>query len=150
MTTNTETSTVADQKIVNGCNKRLMTLGTVTVGGTAMKPADIVAKVQTRIDATSALEAADAAFHKAVTNNKDTRTQTHQFMLDLRAAIRVLFGIDLVALADFGLEPPKARTKKPAVLVAAAEPVTPPAPAATPTPAKYGRIAQKPGRTARR
>jgi len=164
MTTNIVTTTAADQKIVDGCNKRLLTLASVTVAGTAMKPADVVAKVQSRIDAAVALAAATAAFHKAVQNNNDTNAQSHQFMLDLRATIRVLFGTDVVALADFGLEPPKARTKKPAVLVAAAqkakatrtargtkgskqkkaitgaapaaEPVTPPAPAATPTPAK--------------
>ena len=164
MTTNIAQTTAADQKIVDGCNKRLLTLASVTVAGTAMKPVDVVAKVQTRIDAAKALDAATAAFHKAVANSTDTRTQTHQFLLDLRAAIRVLFGTDVVALADFGLEPPRARTKKPAVLVAAAakakatrtargtkgskqkkaitgaapaaEPVTPPAPAAAPTPTK--------------
>jgi type I site-specific restriction endonuclease len=164
MTTNIAKTTAADQKIVDGCNKRLLTLASVTVAGTAMKPLDVVAKVQSRIDAATALAAATAAFHKAVANNTDTSTQTHQFMLDLRATIRVLFGTDVVALADFGLEPPRPRTKKPATLVAAAqkakatraargtkgskqkkaikgaaaaaEPVTPPAPAATPTPAK--------------
>jgi hypothetical protein len=164
MTTNSNNTSVADQKLVDGCNKHFLALASVTVGGTALPPATVLQKVQSRLDAQKALDTAAVAFHKAVSNNNDAHTQTHQFMLDLRAAIRVLFGTDAVALADFGLEPPKPRTKKPATLVAAAqkadatrkargtkgkkqklaitapansaEPVTPPAAAATPATAK--------------
>ncbi len=164
MTPKSTDTSVADSKLLAGCNKHFLGLATVTVGGTALPPAAVLANVQSRITAQATLDAATVAFHKAVTNNNGTHTQTHQFMLDLRAAIRVMFGTDAVALADFGLEPPKPKTESPATRVAAAqkaaatrkargtkgkkqklaitapapaaEPATPPAPAGTPTTTK--------------
>jgi len=110
----------ADQKMLDGCNKRLLALATVTVGGQPLKPADVVAKVQSRVAALEAVDVAEAAFHDTVQNNKQVREQTDPFVVDLRATIRVLFGKDIVALADFGMAPPRPRVRKPQTLVDAA------------------------------
>jgi hypothetical protein len=147
----------ADQKMVAGVTQHLMGLATIMVGGVAMKPADIVTKVTTRITAGSTVETTEATHAAAVAANKVVLSQTHQFMLDLEQAIEVQVGPAVDTLADFGLAPkkkgaPTAATKAAAAAkakatrashsskapVAAAEAVPAAAPAATGggTPAK--------------
>ena len=111
----------ADQKMVAGVTQHLMGLATIMVGGVAMKPADIVTKVTTRITAGSTVETTEATHAAAVAANKVVLSQTHQFMLDLEQAIEVQVGPAVDTLADFGLAPKKAPTPpSPATKVAAA------------------------------
>jgi hypothetical protein len=97
----------ADQKMVAGVTQHLMGLATIMVGGVAMKPADIVTKVTSRITAANAVETTEATHAAAVAANKVVLAQTHQFMLDLEQAIEVQVGQAADTLADFGLTPKK-------------------------------------------
>ena len=111
----------ADQQLLAGVEKRLMARPTFTVGGKAVKPADITSAIQSRLDARTAVLPAEAAFHKAVADAHAVLTGSHQFMVDLRDALHVEFARDAVALGDFGLKPRTRRAPKVKVKAAAAD-----------------------------
>lgn len=66
-TTNTRNARIAaDQAMINGVQKFLAKIATLPVGATPMKPTDIVATLQERIDKATAAQTADAALTAAV------------------------------------------------------------------------------------
>lgn len=108
-----------DQNLLDGCKEKMAGMTTVPVAGQQVPVTEVFDTVQKRIDANDAVVPAEAAFHKAVQNNRQVRSSTAKFVRDLISTIRTLFGSDVDTLAVFGQKPPKTRTKTPTVLVQA-------------------------------
>ena len=114
---NKTTRVVRDQKMIDGTKKHLSGVS-ITVAGKAVTEKDAVAVLQARVDATSAVQAARAAFRKAVADERAEVAQTKAFVSSFRRAVAIAFEGALDSLSDFGIDPPKQR-KRPDVQQAA-------------------------------
>ncbi len=103
----------ADQALIDGLKKREATVGSLLIGGTSYKTADIIATLQSRIDARNATVSSRATWQALVKADSDTRTKTKALVSGLRQALQVMFAGSIDALADFGLKPRKARVVTP-------------------------------------
>ncbi len=119
-TTNTRNARIAaDQAMINGVQKFLAKIATLPVGATPMKPTDIVATLQERIDKATAAQTADAALTAAVKADRDEQASTKGFLRALRRIVLGMFEEAPDTLAVFGVKAPKARTVKVATKAAA-------------------------------
>jgi hypothetical protein len=119
-TTNRTTQQNADQKLVDGLNKHKAQITALPIGGQTLTPAQVIATVQARLDASSAALTAKATANAAVLAERTERTQTKAFVFSLRQVIRSMFGASPDILADFGLAPPKPHKPTPQKKVTAA------------------------------
>jgi hypothetical protein len=105
---NRVTVVVLDQKIIAGVDKYFSTMGKLTVGGTDFTPATLKAKLQSEIDAESALDALKAQCTQVVATTKGVRMQMRTLRAALKKYILGSFGPEaLQMLADFGMTVPK-------------------------------------------
>jgi hypothetical protein len=81
---------------------------------------DLVAAFQPVIDTAAAEKDADAKRTAAIANARTARAQAAPVFKALKPVLLSMFTGNAEALADFGLEPPKAAAKTPAVKAAAA------------------------------
>ncbi|HZU82318.1 MAG TPA: hypothetical protein VE987_05355 [Polyangiaceae bacterium] len=110
----------ADQALIDGLKKHEAILASLLIGGTSYKTADIIATLQSRIDARNAAVSSRATWQAEVKADRDTRTKTKALVSGLRQALAVMFAGSIDALADFGLKPRKARVVTPEQKQAAA------------------------------
>ncbi len=114
------TQQAADQKLVDGLTKHAGVIASLYLGGTAMPNAAIVSKLQALIAAVNSTNTARASLHALVLAEEQLRTQSDQFVTDLRQTILAMFSTQTDVLADFGLAPRKKAVKTPETKVAAA------------------------------
>lgn len=80
----------------------------LTVGGQVLTPAAIVSLLQARIDASNAVQPAEASRIAALAAEKDERAKTTALVRSLRRLLVGMFEADPETLAKFGLKAPKA------------------------------------------
>jgi hypothetical protein len=114
------TQQAADQKLVDGLTKHAGVIASLYLGGTAMPNAAIVSKLQALIAAVNSTNTARASLHALVLAEEQLRTQSEQFVTDLRQTILAMFSTQTDVLADFGLAPRKKPAVSPQAKVAAA------------------------------
>ena len=96
--------------ILPGLQKRFPTASTVLAFGGGVTVAQASSKLQTLIDNRAAAVVAKAAALQAVADENAQMPALIAFLHALEAFLRGNFNADATALADFSLEPPKART----------------------------------------
>ncbi len=130
-----------DQKLLDGLQKKLGKSGSLVFGETKHTCAQLVAMLRERLDSLQAVEAAHAAWKRALLEDATLLETTDPVVSGARQALLSLFGENVEALAAFGLAPRKkqralgsdALAKKVAKLRATrkkVEPAPSPAPAA--------------------
>src|SRR5258708_10239703 len=72
--------TVAEQKLVDGLHKHASLITSLMIGGAAMTTNDIVAHLQTRIDAAKAAQSTRATWQNAVKADKGERDKSKGFL----------------------------------------------------------------------
>jgi hypothetical protein len=105
-----ETQKAADQQLTFGLTKHAATLPSMLLAGQTVPTAELTAVLQSRIAATARVTSAHAAYLTAVKAYRDEMESTAPLVSNARAALAVGFAGQIEALADFGLEPRKART----------------------------------------
>ena len=110
-----------DQQLIDGFKKNLASYPSLTVGSEKLPPADIVAKLQKRVDLAKATAAAFAAYKTALKTELDARDQSAGFVLALKRMVAAMFFDSASTLADFGLKPERRAQRKAAEKAAAAE-----------------------------
>jgi len=111
--TNRTARLAADQKMIDGVQKVLGNVASLSVGSQTVTPADIVKVFQNRRNAANAASAAEAAHTAAAKADRDTRKQTTAFVSSLRRIVQGMYSQSPDTLAEFGLKPLK--TSKPTV-----------------------------------
>ena len=109
----------ADQAMINGVQKFLSQLTSITVGSQSVTPAAIVQVFQARISAAQAVVTTTAARTAAVKTNLDERANTLAFVQALRRIVVGMFQESPDTLAVFNLTAPKAGKKSVATLATA-------------------------------
>jgi hypothetical protein len=109
------------QKTIDGLKKHEGTLSSLILGGTAYSTADLVAALQSRLDAANAVDTAYAAWRAAVRADYEARARTKDLLSDLRQTLLAAFRGSIETLADFGLVGRKPRVIAPETLVVAAQ-----------------------------
>ena len=120
MTTNDVTRQAADQHLIDGLTKHATLIGTLTIGGQKLSPADLVKVLQGRVDAMKSVAAARGPFRAAVEAKREQLTSTRDLVASAKQALQLMFGKQIDVLSDFGLAPRKRATRKPEANVAAA------------------------------
>jgi hypothetical protein len=116
---NRTTLLAADQKMVEGIQKHLSQLASVSIGSQPAAPADMVKVLQDRIAAANAAVTAEATRTAAVNANRSKRAETSTFVSSLKRVVQGMFSQSPDTLADFGLKAPRAGKKTVAVLATA-------------------------------
>jgi hypothetical protein len=99
--------------LITGMNKRFASgAQTLTFGGGAVNTTvtAAIANLQTIVDNRAAVTTAQAAAKAKIAQEDAQMPALLAFLRELEAFIRLTFGADATALADFALAPPKART----------------------------------------
>jgi hypothetical protein len=109
----------ADQKLIDGLNKHKAVITALPIEGKTLTPAETIALVQARIDASSLSLTTKASAKAAVLAERAERASTKKFVSSLRQVIRSMF-TSADDLADFGLTLPKPRKANPQKKVSAA------------------------------
>ena len=102
--------TATIEGLIDGLNKHATLMTSILIDGVAQKTADVIATLQKLVDSSSSVETTNAAWRAAVAADKAAGTGQKAFVSNVRKAVRVAFGNQMNALADFGLAPQKART----------------------------------------
>jgi len=97
------------QALIAGTNKHFPN-GSFTLGNTAYTTASLVQALQVLADALTALAAAHVSIKDGVTALRATETNVGPLIRDYTHFLRATFSAATAQLADFGLQPPKART----------------------------------------
>jgi hypothetical protein len=84
--------------------------GSFTLGNTAYTTASLVELFQSLADTIAATDAAHAATKEAVATLRGSRAKVSPVMLAYKRWLLTTFGTATQTLADFGVQPPKART----------------------------------------
>jgi hypothetical protein len=98
----------ADQAMINGIQKFLSQLTSLTVGSQSLAMTDIVKVFQDRIDAGKAVQTATATRTTAVKANRDERQKTSAFVQAFRQIVVGMFRQSPDTLAVFNLTAPRA------------------------------------------
>ena len=101
----------ADQAMIDGVTKFLMSIASLPVGSQVMTPAGIIQVFQDRITSGKAAIAAEAARVAAVKADKDERAKTSAFVRAFRRIVLGMFSESPDTLAVFKLKAPKAGKK---------------------------------------
>jgi hypothetical protein len=110
----------ADQHMIDGVQKHLSNLTSMTVGSRVLSPADIIKVFEDRLATAKAAIAAEAARTAAVKANRDQRAQSARLVRAVRGVVQNMFLESPDTLADFGLAAPKAAKTTAAVKATAA------------------------------
>jgi hypothetical protein len=102
------TALASVQALIAGTQKHFPT-GSLTIGNTAYTTASIVQTLQGLADAYTRLDAAHANVKDQVTEQRATESKVAPFLRDYTKFLRGTLGTGAAQLADFGLQPPKAR-----------------------------------------
>jgi hypothetical protein len=106
---NKATALARVQALIAGTKKHFPS-GTFTFGGTTYTTASLVQAFQSLADAIPAVNAVEASAKNAVTGLQATDAKVAPLMRDYQSFLRLTFSTDAASLADFGLQPSKART----------------------------------------
>jgi hypothetical protein len=96
------------QAIIAGTQKHFPN-GSFTIGNAAFTTASLVQLFQSLADAIAAVNSAQASAKDAVASLRAVRAKVAPVLLEFKRLLLVTFGSATQSLADFGLEPPKAR-----------------------------------------
>jgi hypothetical protein len=111
----------AVQSTIDGLTKHAQALPSIVIAGTTYPTSDLIAILQTRLDALNAAETARAAWQAAVQRDYAQRTGTKGILSGIRQATQVAFAGHIDVLADFGLVGRKPAVISPETRVAAAQ-----------------------------
>jgi hypothetical protein len=112
-TPNNANALVMDQKHIAGADKYYASTASLSLAGTNITPAVLKAVFQADIDATHALDAAEAQAKQLRATQKAARKKANATRLQLKSYIVATAGAAAVQmLEDFGFEPPKPLGKK--------------------------------------
>jgi hypothetical protein len=106
---NKATALARVQALIAGTKKHFPN-GSFTFGGTTYTTASLVQVFQGLADAIPAVNAVQASARDAVTGLRTTDAKVAPLMRDYQSFLRLTFATDAASLADFGLQPSKART----------------------------------------
>src|SRR5580658_2811585 len=110
----------ADQALLAGVQKFLMSYPSLPVDGQTMTPASIVQFLQNRIQASQAAQTAEAARTAALKTESDVRAETAAQQQSLRQIVLGMYSGSPDNLAVFGLKPHKASSETATTRAAAA------------------------------
>jgi hypothetical protein len=110
----------ADQALIAGIQRFLMSYPSLSVDGQVMTPAAIVQFLQDRINASQAAQTAEAAHVAAVKAESDTRAKTAAQRSSIRQIVLGMYSGSPDNLAVFGLKPRKASSETATTRAAAA------------------------------
>jgi hypothetical protein len=99
------------QAFIAGAKKRFPN-GTFSLGNATFTTATLVQLFESLVEAINAANAAKASARDVVAAMRSTEAKVTPVLRDFQRFVRVSFGTTTEALADFGLEPPKARVPK--------------------------------------
>ena len=97
----------ADQQAIQGVNQDLQGMPLLYLAKQIFTPQSLAQRIQQRIDAANAIDAAKAAWLKAITDYEAIDGGTDLVLRDLRRLVIGAFGEDSPKLADFGFSAPK-------------------------------------------
>jgi hypothetical protein len=110
---NATTAVVLDQKNIAGVDKYYASVATLLLAGAPVTPAALKAIFQTDIDATNALDSAEASLKQVRAKQKAARKAANATRLQLKAYIVGTAGAGAVQmLEDFGFAAPKPKGQK--------------------------------------
>jgi hypothetical protein len=101
----------ADQALIAGIQKFLMSYPSLTVGSQVLTPAAIIQVLQNRINANQAAQTAEAARTAAVQANRDELAQTAALRQSFRLLVQAMYSPSPDTLAVFGMKPRPASKK---------------------------------------
>jgi hypothetical protein len=107
------------QALITGLQNHFPT-GNFTIGNASYTTASLVLLLQGLADAITAANAAQASAKDAVAALRGAKAKVGPTLVALRRILVAMFSGSTPTLAEFGLEPPKARQPKPVVEKAAA------------------------------
>ena len=93
----------ADEALANGLTQNAKAVGTLTVGGNAMKPTDVQKVLQARIAARNKATQARLDLKAAVAAQKSEIASTRGVVTGVKQALKVMFSHDASLLGTFGL-----------------------------------------------
>jgi hypothetical protein len=108
------------KNLIAGTAKRLGNVGQLTLAGNTFTPAQVTDKLQQLVALRNDVNAAKAALQVKVAAEQATAPSLRDFMVLFVAYVRATFAGLADALADFGLQPKKARAPRTADELAAA------------------------------
>src|SRR5450631_4053032 len=97
----------ADASLVAGIQKYIPNAA-IYVSGVSTPAAQVVTKIQSRIDAANAVLTAEAAWHDSVRNSAATEASTDACVLGARQTVLAMFASQPTVLAEFSVSPRKA------------------------------------------
>jgi hypothetical protein len=115
-----QSGTIHAGQLLAGIEKHFANVASLTFASTAHVTADIVKALKSLIAMRAAVETAKAASKAAVADEATDAPAIRALMADFDAFVKSQYSKSPDVLADFGLEPKKARTPTPAVKKAAA------------------------------
>jgi hypothetical protein len=95
--------TTADQSLIDGFNKHGALIPTMLIAGATRTPQEIVATLQSRIDASKESLSTRATWQTAIRAEQSLRDSTRTYISGVKQALLVSFAGQLDTLADFGL-----------------------------------------------
>jgi hypothetical protein len=109
-----------DQQVLEGIQKDLQAMSTLTLGATTFTPDSLATYIQRRIDLANAVVTAKASWLAAAKAYEAMNKEARVVVRDLRNMVIAAFGADSPKLADFGFAPPRRPTLTPEQHAAAA------------------------------
>jgi hypothetical protein len=103
----------AEQTLIDGFNKHASLFTSMVINGVPRTQQDIVATLQSRIDASRAVMSTRATWQTSIVTEEQLRDTTKTFVSGVRQGLIVAFGGQLDTLADFGLTARKAHVATP-------------------------------------
>ncbi len=97
------------QALIAGTQKHFPSV-TLTFGNASIASATLVTLFQSLADALTALDAAEASAKDAMAGLRATQAKVGPSIKAFESFVRATFGSATQTLADFGMQPPKART----------------------------------------
>src|SRR5579859_1031391 len=110
MPTSKSNEAVLAGKLAAGTQKRLSTIGQLIIGSGTFTPAQVVSELQSFASLRAGVDAAKAALKAALEDEKSKGASLRTFFNTFIVFVRAAFGNSPDILADFGLEPKKAKT----------------------------------------
>jgi hypothetical protein len=122
MVTQNKTDRISnDRRLIAGIQKHLGKGGALFLDGKKYTGAQLVSLLQSRIDATEAIQPAKGAWRKMVKAERDHVAATKPIVDAARKVLLVMFASSVDILSDFGLAPLTRNEPKPETRVKAAQ-----------------------------
>jgi hypothetical protein len=109
MPTSKSNEAILATKLAAGTQKRLSTSGQLLIGGGTFTPAQVVSELQSFASLRASVDAAKAALKAALEDETSKGAGLRTFVTAFIGFVRAAFGNSPDILADFGLEPKKAK-----------------------------------------